>query len=501
MKIPNSIVSVAILGLAIVRTSAQTSYKIVDTGQRVCYNDSVQIAPPQAAQPFYGQDAQYQGLQPSYRSNSDGTISDHNTGLTWVQARGSKVTWANALSGAAACRVGGYADWRMPTIKELYSLIDFNGYVGSTPANSTPYIDTTYFNFVYGDTTIGERIIDCQDWTATQYLGLTMNNDSTVFGVNFADGRIKGYPKYLPGGSTANRLYVRYVRGNAAYGQNDFLDNGDSTITDRATGLTWTKPDSRTGMNWKTALAWVQTKNAANYLGHSDWRLPNAKELQSILDYSRSPSSTNSAAINPVFLTSTIGANEYPFYWTNTTHIDGPRNDRYRQAVYLCFGRALGWMQFPPLFNWSLVDVHGAGAQRSDPKSGDTTLYPHGRGPQGDVIRIYNYVRLVRGGNVTSVGEHRNTETTTPEEFGLLQNYPNPFNPSTAITFRLQSPSYTTLKIYDALGQELATLVNGQLNAGTFTKEWDASGESSGTYFYRLQAGDKVATKKLILMK
>ena len=66
-------------------------------------------------------------------------------------------------------------------------------------------------------------------------------------------------------------------------------------------------------------------------------------------------------------------------------------------AVYVAFGRALGWMQFPPGRGaLQLMDVHGAGAQRSDPKSGDPADYPHGRGPQGDVVRILNHVRCVR---------------------------------------------------------------------------------------------------------
>ena len=69
------------------------------------------------------------------------------------------------------------------------------------------------------------------------------------------------------------------VRGNPSYGKNDFHDNGDGTITDRATGLMWSKADSGKGMNWEAALAWVQAKNAKKYLGHNDWRLPNAKEL------------------------------------------------------------------------------------------------------------------------------------------------------------------------------------------------------------------------------
>jgi len=138
----------------------------------------------------------------------------------------------------------------------------------------------------------------------------------------------------------------------------------------------------------------AQQLDAENYLGHNDWRLPNAKELQSLVDYSRVP------AIAPVFDISRLPDGEYPFYWSSTTHLDGPLDRQGGAAVYVCFGRALGWMQFPPGWgDYHLLDVHGAGAQRSDPKAGDASLFPRGRGPQGDVIRINNWFRCVRDGN------------------------------------------------------------------------------------------------------
>jgi Protein of unknown function (DUF1566) len=301
------------------------------------------------------------------------------------------MTWPAAIAGAPGCRVGGYTDWRMPTIKELYSLISFNGAFRMTAANSPPYIDTRFFGFAYGDESQGQRAIDCQDWSATQYLGRTMNDNATVFGVNFADGRIKGYPRdFGPRGPA--RFHVRYVRGNPAYGRNDFHDNGDGTITDRATGLMWAKKDCGKGMNWEAALAWVQARNAEKYLGYSDWRMPTAKELQSIVDYTRAPAVTHSPAIDPLFETTVIRDGECPFYWTSTTHLDGPPDRVGGAAVYIAFGRAWGCM----FGQW--LDVHGAGAQRSDPKSGDPAWFPYGRGPQGDQIRIYNFVRAIRGG-------------------------------------------------------------------------------------------------------
>ncbi|MBK9966652.1 MAG: DUF1566 domain-containing protein [Holophagales bacterium] len=384
--------------------AAGLSYPVVGTGVTLCYgNTTATIACPAAGQPFFGQDAQQQRLAPSYVDNGDGTTTDLGTGLTWVKERGTKLTFAAALAGAATCRVGGHADWRMPTIKELYSLILFSGKNGqgfTSSAGFVPFLDTRYFGFAYGSGVGTERVIDCQDWSATEYVSTTMNGDATVFGVNFADGRIKGYPKYQPGsgGTIGQSMYVRYVRGNPAYGANDFADSGDGTVTDRATGLTWSRADSGTGMNWQEALAWVQAKNAARHLGHDDWRLPTVKELQSLLDYSRSPDTTGSAAIDPLFEATSItnegGARDWPFYWSSTTFLDGTPNGA---AAYLAFGRGLGWMERPAgSGSYTLLDVHGAGTQRGDPKAGDPAGWPHGFGPQGDVIRIANHVRLVR---------------------------------------------------------------------------------------------------------
>ncbi len=368
-------------------TQAAVSYPIVGTEQIHCYDNFQQITPPTPGDPFFGQDAQHPGATPTYKDNGDGTVSDMLTGLMWVKSRGHKMPWTDAVAGANACRVGYYTDWRMPTIKELYSLINFTGGFHLRAADSTPYINAKFFDFVYGNLANGEREIDCQDWSATEYIGKTMNGNPTVFGVNFADGRIKGYPKVFPGGRKAT-MYARYVRSNPAYGKNDYHDNGDGTITDRATGLMWAKADSGKGLNWEQSLAYAAKLTLAR---HNDWRLPNAKELQSIVDYTRIPAS------DPLFQLTQLPDGEYPFYWTSTTHLDGPPERQGGAAIYIAFGRALGWMSFPPGIGPArLTDVHGAGAQRSDPKSGDPAVYPHGRGPQGDVIRIYNYIRCVR---------------------------------------------------------------------------------------------------------
>lgn len=371
-------------------SNSSLSYPIVDTAQGKCYDNNAEVS---CAQSFAGQDSQYAGNAPQYQDNGDGTVTDLVTGLMWQQDPGAKMTFDQAVAGADDFNLAGYNDWRLPTIKELYSLILFDGTDVSGCKGEcavTAFIDTRYFKFSYGDESAGERIIDSQFATSTKYVSATMNENETMtamFGVNFGDGRIKGYGLQMRG--QAKTFYVLYVRGNDNYGRNIYADNGNDTITDNATGLTWMKSDSQSGMNWSDALAYCENYSAA---GADDWRLPNVKELQSTLDYSRSPDTTNSAAIDPTFNVSSItneaGQTDYPFYWSSTTHSD--QSDGGTFAGYVSFGRALGYMN-------SWVDVHGAGAQRSDPKIGDASQYQQGHGPQGDAVRVNNYVRCVRG--------------------------------------------------------------------------------------------------------
>jgi len=450
---------------ALAGLGADIPYCIVDTGQTLCYDNWNEIMPPRPGQAFYGQDAQFRRQPPSYTLSADGlTVYDNHTRLTWQRSpdtdgdgalsRRDKLTFAQALALPAklnAAKFGGFSDWRLPTIKELYSLILFNGIDPSGPSEAAshpkPFLDTKVFKFAYGDTASGERLIDSQYASSTKYVGKSFQEFDKLFGVNFADGRIKGYDLKMPGRRMEKTFFVQCVRGNSNYGANDFRDIGDGVILDRATGLMWAKGDSDKGMNWEAALAWAQSRNAENYLGHNDWRLPSAKELQSIVDYTRCPDTTGSPAIHPMFhctaITNEIGQADYPYYWTGTTHATAIAGGN---AVYIAFGRAAGWPKGmpgpgggpgrsgsppggpdrggpppdgpgmnggPPDFDtprtgspsYHFVDVHGAGAQRSDPKTGDPSCFPHGRGPQGDVIRICNFVRLVRDGAGNSRSE------------------------------------------------------------------------------------------------
>ena len=377
-----------------------SDYPVVSTNQSVFYDTTNEISAPTIGQSFYGQDAQYSRNEPNYVDNGDGTVTDMITGLMWQQSpdadgdgdidAADKMTYAEAVAGAESFSLAGHDDWRLPTIKEQYSLILFSGvdpsgYQGNSTADLVPFINTDFFDFAYGDTDAGERIIDSQYASSNMYV-----DGQLLFGVNFADGRIKGYGLMMPFGGGEKTFFVTYVRGNTSYGLNNFTDNGDSTITDNATDLMWTQNDSKLGMNWEDALSYTEN---LEYAGYSDWRLPDVKELQSIVDYTRSPGTTGSAAIDPLFnctqITNEAGEADYPFYWTSTTHSNWSTVAG-GFASYVSFGRAMGYMDGV----WQ--DVHGAGVQRSDPKMGDPNNYLTGHGPQGDAIRIFNYVRCVR---------------------------------------------------------------------------------------------------------
>lgn len=418
-------------------TTNTGNYLIVDTGQTNCYSTNNVIAAPSPGQPFFGQDAQLFGNQPGYTLSGDGkTVFDRNTGLMWMRApnttltppvRTDKKTMSEGIAWVAtvnAANYGGFSDWRMPTMKELYSLMNFKGtdpssYNGSDLSVLTPFIDTNYFLFAYGQTNTGERVIDSQYASSDLFVVNPAETGSPkLFGLNLADGRIKGYDLTMPDNSEKT-FFVQLVRGPADYGLNSFTNNGDGTITDRSTGLMWPQGDNGSPLLWSNALAWVQAANATNYLGHNDWRMPNAKELHSIVEYVNAPDFNGKPAIDTAFFACTVITNEagradFPYYWASTTHAGySTTGGGGGEAVYIPFGRALGW----PSGSTNWVDVHGAGCQRSDPKvappysyatvyvvtNNGTAYTGYAWGPQGDAIRGLNFVRPVRGGNNSGV--------------------------------------------------------------------------------------------------
>lgn len=421
--------------------ASEGGYSIVETDQATCYDNSEAIDCPDSGD-FSGQDAQLDGNAQDYTTNEtdtgDQTVTDNVTGITWTKSPDldgigngdGEITSDDKLSSSAAATAcdeldyAGSTDWQLPDIKQLYSLMNFQGTDPTSEDTSTltPFVDDEVFDFAYGSTE-GERIIDSQYATTSLYV----NDEGTemMFGVNFADGRIKGYEEVFAGGDKT--YFVLCMRGNTDYGQNDFVANDDGTITDNSTNLMWAQDDSGAessegfdyteldfldedgdgllvpaesdlggAMTWEAALDWVQAMNEDNHLGFSDWRLPNVKELPSLVDYSKTPAADGVATIDSLFKSTSItnenGDTDFPFYWSGTTHATDGESDYGVAGAYVAFGRAMGYSE--DLDSW--VDVHGAGAQRSDEKTWDGGDYSTGDGPQYDAVRIYHYVRPVR---------------------------------------------------------------------------------------------------------
>jgi hypothetical protein len=119
-----------------------------------------------------------------------------------------------------------------------------------------------------------------------------------------------------------------------------------------------------------------------------------------------------------------------------------------------------------------------------------------GRTVTKPIVAPDGFYKFIVENSITDIADN-----SQPEEFYLSQNYPNPFNPSTKIEFRIADFGFVSLKIYDILGNEVATLVNEEKSAGTYEVEFNARGLSSGVYFYKSNAGNFIQTKKMVLLR
>ncbi len=328
----------------------QVSFVITDTLQSKCFdNEGNIIEAPEAGELYYGQDAQYDGIQPSYTDNGDGTVTDDHTGLMWQQTpEAEKMTYDEAIDYVENLEIGGYSDWRLPTIQESMSIAMLDGKL----SDDIPYIDTDYFDFFY---TEGEKKYTGSYWTSTVCKMPATNDYEEMeknYGFNWADGHLKSYGDgyTIDGEPTGFSIPagVRAVRGEeGVYGVNDYQDNGDGTVTDNATSLMWTAQDSGAvtdagtilteadedfglGRTWTDTLKWVEAMNEAQYLGYSDWRLPNVKELISLVEYEM----TTIPAIDTDYFSL---SRPDCFIWTNTTCGDFPE-----MADYIAFGKGYG---------------------------------------------------------------------------------------------------------------------------------------------------------------
>ena len=183
----------------LVRDSASTTYSLLDTSQTAGDDDDgEEITCPESGQAFYGQDAQFDGNQPSFTDNGDGTITDNVTGLTWQQTpEDMGYSYDEAEAYCESLELAGHDDWRMPTTKELFSINNFS--------QGWPYLHTTYFDIA------GTEVSKDEQYWTEPYVGTTTEGGSdATFGVNHGTGHIKAYPAGVSG-PMGN--YVRAVRG------------------------------------------------------------------------------------------------------------------------------------------------------------------------------------------------------------------------------------------------------------------------------------------------
>jgi formylglycine-generating enzyme required for sulfatase activity len=266
------------LGYHVVSTqesSAQTAVIIIpDTGQTGNYTAT------------FGEDSDYSIHPMTYSDNSDGTVTDKVTGLTWQQIDGGEMTWEDALSYSDTLTLGGYHDWNLPSSRQLYGLVDLSTL---NPAMNTHYFPNTGAEYW---------------WTKTP----RADDPSRVWVVN-AGGGIGPHPvsETISAGGT-RKIHVRCVRGDTV-APRIFINNLDSTITDSATNLSWQQVDSG-NMTWEEALTYCENLSLG---GHDDWRLPNIKELQSINDDS---------IVRPSLDTTAFPAARIAKYWSSTSLVN-----------------------------------------------------------------------------------------------------------------------------------------------------------------------------------
>ena len=306
------------------------------TGLTTCFDDEATITCPDEGEAFFGQDGQVQAGGPmSYTDGGDGTVIDDVTGLMW-QAEPASSTWAEADADAAAADTGGYDDWRVPTVTELWSLLDLGDEAGT---GDRLRLDTDVF--ATGDAGPGA---EPDGGPGARYLTASGSGSpdgagtAAYFVVDFAAGRVTTVATSPAG--TARPLALRLVRGGDGYGEQDLTGNGDGTVTDESTGLTWLQADSGDPafagavagtsaadgtLDWEEALAFCADLDVA---GIDGWRLPDAKELQSLVDGAR-VATGGAPAIDPLFATTApAGGAGRPdpavdavagAYWTSTT--------------------------------------------------------------------------------------------------------------------------------------------------------------------------------------
>ena len=267
--------------------------KLPDTGQTI------------EATATLGEDSDYTINAPSYADNGDGTITDKVTGLMWQKVDNGESTWENAATRAGSVTTGGFTDWRLPTPTELFSIVNHN--LGNPAA-----LNPTFFP--------SHPAGAAEYWWSSDSYGA----DATkVWCVN-AGGGMGPKPKSetTSAGGTL-RYHARYVRGAKPTNGHNYRNNLDGTVTDLDTGLMWAQVPGP-AVNWQGALVYAENLALA---GFTDWRLPNIKELQSLVDLTLTTATTAATAVAPVnrvlFPSVTTPATAY---WSSTALRGGGNN-------------------------------------------------------------------------------------------------------------------------------------------------------------------------------
>ena len=261
--------------------AASSIVKLPDTGQTL----NATVTP--------GEDSDYTLNAPSFTDNGNNTITDNITGLMWQKTDNGESTWENAVANAATINTGGYNDWRLPTPSEALGILNFNN---SLALNSTFFLNNAGGTPGY--------------WWTSDLFGTSTTN---VWCTNTGGGLGPKPKTETISAGGAFRYHARYVRGARANNGHNYLNNGNGTITDTDTNLMWSQVPS-TAKSWNDALLYAEGLTLG---GNSDWRLPNIKELQSLVEITRATASaaTTSPCINQtLFPNATATA-----YWSSTS--------------------------------------------------------------------------------------------------------------------------------------------------------------------------------------
>ena len=227
-----------------------------DTGQTTCYNASGFVISCAGT----GLDGAYTINPMSYRDGGDGTVVDAVTGLVWQKdSPDNTKTWQEAASYCTGLTLAGQSDWRLPSMKELMSIVDYS--VRLDPNYPLPAITAEFFPDTRKD----------GYWSSTA----SANRSDGAWYVDFSSGVVISTV-------TNDDLFVRCLRG-AESGQPNLVANANGTVTDERTGLLWQQTASG-AMTWESATSYCEGLSLG---GFNDWRLPNIKELESLVDEGR----------------------------------------------------------------------------------------------------------------------------------------------------------------------------------------------------------------------